>query len=64
MTNRPVDSPPMQRRFTPGASTPTAGVTFCPDWLPTSSCQPWHCRRRRIITRESGDGRGGNTRRR
>ncbi|CAN0879186.1 hypothetical protein LINGRAHAP2_LOCUS12892 [Linum grandiflorum] len=60
----------MQRRFTPGASTPTArssrpkaGPTFCPR-LMTSSCQPWHCRRRRIITRESGDGRGGNTRRR
>ncbi|CAN1803472.1 hypothetical protein LINPERHAP1_LOCUS23622 [Linum perenne] len=68
----------MRRRFTlspgaflnprawPASLTLITGATFCPNWLTTMLMiisRKLCCRRRRI-TRESGDGRGGLMRRR
>ncbi|CAN1803465.1 hypothetical protein LINPERHAP1_LOCUS23622 [Linum perenne] len=53
-------------RASPASLTLTTGATFCPNWLMTTTSMISRklCCRRRRITRESGDGRGGLTRRR
>ncbi|CAN1803466.1 hypothetical protein LINPERHAP1_LOCUS23622 [Linum perenne] len=55
-----------RRPASPASLTLTTGATFCPNWLMTTTSMISRklCCRRRRITRESGDGRGGLTRRR
>ncbi|CAN1144269.1 hypothetical protein LINPERPRIM_LOCUS26923 [Linum perenne] len=69
----------MRHQFTPSqtalaeSSKLITGATFCPNWATVNCKMPVLAnvilklccqRRRRRITRESGDGRGGNTQQR